>query len=136
MLTKLARGSPDEVLWSTDLVFANGEEIAYDQWHPTSSHVAVDGSCLPNPISDFTRAGWAVAFFDEQSGEGQHSAAGPVWGSLPRTSQAGEFTTMAAAAQLSAAAGIKAEVHTDCKVVSDDFRRADEQRLRPTAAYG
>ena len=150
MLTRLA--DAEEPLWTTGLfplphlplpaltgglMFfdPDGTEVDYANWQPTSLHAAVDGSCEPHAVAYLTRASWAVVFFDPITGERLHAASGPVWASLPQTSQAAEYSAMAALAQLAERSSLRMHGHSDCRAVVSEVSRCPAQMLRHSAMY-
>ena len=59
-------------------------------------NVYLDGTCDQHLIQDLKRAAWAVVQVSDD-GVVEASAFGPVPSSLPQTSQAGEYSALAAA---------------------------------------
>ena len=62
-------------------------------------NVYIDGSCTRTPCKELNRAGWGIVQLD-CDGRPVRQASGPVWASLPQTSQAAEFAALAALVQL------------------------------------
>lgn len=116
------------------VVFKNefGDEVSYDEWHPVDDDVALDGSAYPHIVRSLTRAGWALLFFNKETGKQSHSATGLVWGTLPQTSMAGEHVSFTALCQ---AARSDVDAHVDCKTVETAFGSTLEKRLRPSSRY-
>ena len=154
MVVNLARDTPEDPMWTTGLflmpedgggpapllddgglVFkdAQGNIVDQREWHPTAEAVAGDGSCYPHVIKALSRAGWSLLFFNPTTGEQEHSVHGPVWSSLPQTSQAGEHVSYVALLKL-----IQRKVrahHVDCRAVESMHRQPLAKQLRATSKY-
>ena len=109
--------------------------MKFEDWRPTGQHAAMDGSFVPHTIASLSRASWAVVFFHPVTGERLHSATGPVWASLPQSSQSAEYVAMAVLAQLAHSRAIHVHGHSDCKTVVTEWARPPVQMLRHSAKY-
>ena len=89
-------------------------DLASDTSFAEATTTFTDGGCIRQWHPKLNRASWAVVASDA---DGNHAAAslGPVWATLPQTSQAGEICGLAAARQL--ARGVAKKVITDCITV-------------------
>ena len=58
--------------------------------------IFLDGSCFQSTIRELARAGWGFVLVSKQ-GHMLARVCGPVWAHLPQSSQAGEFSSLAAA---------------------------------------
>ena len=71
------------------------------KWGEDDNYAAiVDGSFQRHAIHDLSRAAWAVSIYDLDSEMLIFSVAGPVWATLPQTSQSSEHVACAAVSQV------------------------------------
>ena len=93
--------------------------------------IILDGSCFQSVVRELARAGWAFVFVSNQ-GHMLARVFGPAWAHLPQSSQAGEFSALAAA-------GVNldgpASLLSDCASVVSVCARNPGDRLGGQRAY-
>ena len=144
-----ALADPDNPFWTTGIiphhedvaprpasggmityVDARGKSVDCDAWRTESEaiDIAIDGSCDPHCISGLARASWAVVFFSSVTGKFDAALSGPVWDSLPLTSQAGEQVAMAVVHEVLTHS---AHTHADCMAVVNCENQPQYRQRRP-----
>ena len=107
-------------------------EAGYDEAMDDAHYVFIDGGCTQEWHPRLNRATWSVVVADST---GLHTAAcsGPVWDSLPQTSQAGEIVGLAAARQV--VSGRPKKLVSDCMNVVKEVKAAVAKNHRRVSFY-